>query len=123
MEDLAMRTTTFDFAPLWRSTIGFDRFFDLVDAAQQAGSEDHIFRRFFRNPGAKAPGLGLGLYPATERVGQRRERVAVASGHYLTVVGQAPVVRSTVTDRLCPPTRADALCGTHSAKCCISCIG
>ena len=36
-----MRTTTFDFAPLWRSTIGFDRFFDLVDAAQQAGSEDH----------------------------------------------------------------------------------
>src|SRR6266480_7229779 len=41
MEDLAMRTTTFDFAPLWRSTIGFDRFFDLVDAAQQAGSEDN----------------------------------------------------------------------------------
>ncbi|HZZ33594.1 MAG TPA: ATP-binding protein [Phenylobacterium sp.] len=30
----------------------------------QAGSEDHIFRRFFRNPGAKAPGLGLGLYIA-----------------------------------------------------------
>src|SRR5258708_9452750 len=28
----------------------------------QAGSEDHIFRRFFRNPGTKAPGLGLGLY-------------------------------------------------------------
>lgn len=28
----------------------------------KAGSEDHIFRRFFRNPGTKAPGLGLGLY-------------------------------------------------------------
>src|SRR5215212_2562176 len=28
-EDLAMRT--YDFTPLWRSTIGFDRFFDLVD--------------------------------------------------------------------------------------------
>lgn len=28
----------------------------------QAGNEDHIFRRFFRSPGAKAPGLGLGLY-------------------------------------------------------------
>jgi two-component system sensor histidine kinase KdpD len=28
----------------------------------QAGAEDHIFRRFFRSPGAKAPGLGLGLY-------------------------------------------------------------
>jgi len=24
--------TTYDFAPLWRSTIGFDRLFDLVDA-------------------------------------------------------------------------------------------
>lgn len=36
-----MRTTTFDFAPLWRSTIGFDHLFDLVDAAQQAGSEDN----------------------------------------------------------------------------------
>jgi molecular chaperone IbpA len=40
MEDLAMRTT-YDFAPLWRSTIGFDRVFDLVDAAQQAGTEDN----------------------------------------------------------------------------------
>jgi molecular chaperone IbpA len=39
MEDLAMRTT-YDFAPLWRSTIGFDRLFDLVDAAQQTGTED-----------------------------------------------------------------------------------
>ncbi|WP_334489873.1 small heat shock protein HspB [Bradyrhizobium algeriense] len=34
--------TTYDFAPLWRSTIGFDRLFDLVDAAQQqTGSEDN----------------------------------------------------------------------------------
>jgi hypothetical protein len=32
---------TYDFAPLWRSTIGFDRFFDLVDAAQHAGAEDN----------------------------------------------------------------------------------
>jgi molecular chaperone IbpA len=39
MEDLAMRT--YDFTPLWRSTIGFDRFFDLVDAAQHAGSDDN----------------------------------------------------------------------------------
>src|SRR3954467_12922839 len=39
MEDLAMRT--YDFAPLWRSTICFDRFFDLVDAAQHAGAEDN----------------------------------------------------------------------------------
>src|ERR1700732_4378522 len=39
-EDLAMRTT-YDFAPLWRSTIGFDRLFDLVDAAQRGGAEDN----------------------------------------------------------------------------------
>jgi molecular chaperone IbpA len=30
----------YDFAPLWRSTIGFDRLFDLAEAAQRAG-EDH----------------------------------------------------------------------------------
>ena len=30
--------TTYDFAPLWRSTIGFDRLLALVDAAQQAGA-------------------------------------------------------------------------------------
>jgi molecular chaperone IbpA len=30
----------YDFAPLWRSTIGFDRHFDLAEAAQRAG-EDH----------------------------------------------------------------------------------
>jgi molecular chaperone IbpA len=32
---------TYDFAPFWRSTIGFDRFFDLVDAAQRAGNDDN----------------------------------------------------------------------------------
>ncbi len=31
----------YDFAPLWRSTIGFDRLFDLFDAAQHAGTDDH----------------------------------------------------------------------------------
>jgi molecular chaperone IbpA len=32
---------TYDFTPLWRSTIGFDRFFDLVDAAQHGSSDDN----------------------------------------------------------------------------------
>jgi molecular chaperone IbpA len=32
---------TYDLNPLWRSTIGFDRFFDLVDAAQHAGTDDN----------------------------------------------------------------------------------
>jgi molecular chaperone IbpA len=31
---------TYDLSPLWRSTIGFDRLFDLAEAAQRAG-EDH----------------------------------------------------------------------------------
>ena len=34
-----MRTT--DFAPLWRSTIGFDRLFDLMESAQSAGEETY----------------------------------------------------------------------------------
>jgi len=32
---------TYDLNPLWRSTIGFDRFFDLVDAAQHAGNDEN----------------------------------------------------------------------------------
>jgi molecular chaperone IbpA len=31
---------SYDFSPLWRSTIGFDRLFDLAESAQRAG-EDH----------------------------------------------------------------------------------
>ena len=53
--------TTYDFAPLWRSTIGFDRLFDLVDAAQQqAGTEDN--------------------YPPcnVERVGEDRYQISLA---------------------------------------------
>ena len=36
-----MRTTTFDYAPLCKSTIGFDHFLDMVDAAQRVGSDDN----------------------------------------------------------------------------------
>jgi molecular chaperone IbpA len=32
---------TYDISPLWRSTIGFDRFFDLVDAARHAGDDNY----------------------------------------------------------------------------------
>jgi molecular chaperone IbpA len=39
MEDLAMRT--YDFSPLWRSTIGFDRLFDLVETAQRVGEDNY----------------------------------------------------------------------------------
>ena len=30
---------TYDFSPLWRSTIGFDRLFDLAEMAQRAGED------------------------------------------------------------------------------------
>ncbi|MCK1723107.1 MULTISPECIES: Hsp20 family protein [unclassified Bradyrhizobium] len=33
--------TTFDFAPLWRSTIGFDHLADLVDSTMRQATEDH----------------------------------------------------------------------------------
>ena len=32
---------TYDFTPLWRSTIGFDRLFDLVETAQRAGEDNY----------------------------------------------------------------------------------
>ena len=37
LEDLATRT--YDFSPLFRSTIGFDRLFDLAETAQRATDE------------------------------------------------------------------------------------
>ena len=32
---------SYNFEPLWRSTIGFDRLFDLAEAAAQHAGEDH----------------------------------------------------------------------------------
>jgi molecular chaperone IbpA len=32
---------TYDFSPLWRSTVGFDRLFDLAEAAQRAGEDNY----------------------------------------------------------------------------------
>jgi hypothetical protein len=39
MEDMAMRN--FDPTPLWRSTVGFDRLFDLIDDVPQLTGEDN----------------------------------------------------------------------------------
>jgi molecular chaperone IbpA len=39
MEDMAMRT--FDPTPLWRSTVGFDRLFDLMDQSTRWTAEDN----------------------------------------------------------------------------------
>src|SRR5258705_1067432 len=32
---------TYDFSPLWRSTIGFDRLFDLAEIARRAGEDNY----------------------------------------------------------------------------------
>ena len=32
---------TYDFSPLWRSTVGFDRLFDLVETAQRASEDNY----------------------------------------------------------------------------------
>src|SRR6202012_4694503 len=32
---------TYDFSPLWRSTVGFDRLFDLAEIAQRAGEDNY----------------------------------------------------------------------------------
>ncbi len=32
---------SYDFSPLWRSTVGFDRLFDLAEAAQRAGEDNY----------------------------------------------------------------------------------
>jgi molecular chaperone IbpA len=32
---------TYDFSPLWRSTIGFDRLFDLAETAQRTGEDNY----------------------------------------------------------------------------------
>jgi molecular chaperone IbpA len=39
MEDVAMRT--FDPTPLWRSTVGFDRLFDLIDSSLRETGDDN----------------------------------------------------------------------------------
>jgi molecular chaperone IbpA len=38
MEDVAMRT--YDFTPLWRSTVGFDHLFDLINNSQGLEGQD-----------------------------------------------------------------------------------
>src|ERR1700741_78169 len=38
LEDLAMR---YDWTPLWRSTIGFDRLFDVLDEVQRTADETY----------------------------------------------------------------------------------
>ena len=74
---------TYDFTPLWRSTIGFDRFFDLVDAAQHAGSEDNY-------PPSNVERLGEDRYQISLALaGFAPEEIAItAEQNVLTVEGR-----------------------------------
>ena len=83
MEELVMRTTNFDYAPLWRSTIGFDRLLDMVDAAQRAGSDDNF-------PPYNVERLGDDSYRISLAVaGFAPDEIAVtAEQNVLTIEGQ-----------------------------------
>jgi molecular chaperone IbpA len=80
MEDLAMRT--YDFSPLWRSTIGFDRLFDLVETAQRAGEDNY--------PPYNIERLGDDRYQISIAVaGYARDEIAVtAEQNTVTVEGR-----------------------------------
>ena len=80
-----MRTTTFDFAPLWRSTIGFDRLFDLADAAQRLTDEDHY-------PPYNIERLGDDRYQISLAVaGFGADEIAItAEQNVLTIEGRKP---------------------------------
>jgi molecular chaperone IbpA len=83
MEDLVMRTT-YDFAPLWRSTVGFDRLFDLADAAHQSAPTDDNY------PPCNVERLGEDRYQISLAVaGFSPEEIAVtAEQRTLTVKGR-----------------------------------
>jgi molecular chaperone IbpA len=85
MEDLVMRTTTFDFAPLWRSTIGFDRLFDLADAAQRLTDDDNY-------PPYNIERLGDDRYQISLAVaGFAPDEIAItAEQNVLTIEGRKP---------------------------------
>jgi molecular chaperone IbpA len=66
--------TTYDFAPLWRSAIGFDGFFDLEDAARQAGTEKNY-------PPCNVERLGDDCYQISLAVsGLSPEDIAITAG-------------------------------------------
>jgi molecular chaperone IbpA len=83
MEDLVMRTT-YDVAPFWRSTVGFDGLFDLADAAQQSAPTDDNY------PPCNVERLGDDRYRISLAVaGSSPDEIAVtAEQGLLTVEGR-----------------------------------
>ncbi len=81
LEDLALKT--YDFAPLWRSSIGFDRLFDLVDAAQRASEDSFPPCNIERVGDDPVPHL-----PWLWRVSRRTRSSLTAEQNVLTVEGR-----------------------------------
>src|SRR5438270_9999771 len=75
---------SYDFSPLWRSTIGFDRLFDLAESAQRA-TEDHY-------PPYNIERLGDDRYQISLAVaGFSPEEISVTAEHnVVTIEGSKP---------------------------------
>jgi hypothetical protein len=56
MEDVVMRT--FDYTPLWRSTVGFDRLFNMLDESMHWTGEESVVCSVVRRHHSRRPERG-----------------------------------------------------------------
>jgi molecular chaperone IbpA len=83
MEDVAMRT--YDLTPLWRSTVGFDRLFNLIDESTRWTGEDNYPPYNIRRTGEDHYRISLAL------AGFQPDDVTVtAEQNVLTLEGRKP---------------------------------
>jgi molecular chaperone IbpA len=83
MEDVAMRT--YDFAPLWRSSIGFDRLFDLINDAQRLDAQENYPPYDIVRTGEDTYRISLAL------AGFSPDQITItAQQNRLTIAGQKP---------------------------------
>ncbi|MCS3979606.1 HSP20 family molecular chaperone IbpA [Bradyrhizobium japonicum] len=96
--------TTFDFAPLWRSTIGFDHLADLVDSTVRQASEDHYPPYNIERSGEDHYRISLAV------AGFGADDIAVtAEQNALTIEGRSPRKRPASTcTRASPRVRSGA---------------
>jgi molecular chaperone IbpA len=88
MEDVAMRN--FDPTPLWRSTVGFDRLFDLLDQSAHLTAEDNYPPYNIERSDENHYQISLAL------AGFRPDEVAItAEQNVLTIEGAKPQKRET----------------------------
>jgi molecular chaperone IbpA len=80
MEDVAMRT--FDPTPLWQSTVGFDRLFDLIDSSLNLPGDDNYPPYNIERTGEDAYHISLALAGFTPD-----EVTVTAEQNMLTVEG------------------------------------